>query len=90
MARITVEDCIRHSPNRFELVQLAARRARQLLRGMPPMNDDGEVHKPPVQALKEIGAGEITWETLFDLEERERQRLQAMAEAEAAAVEEEE
>lgn len=89
MARITVEDCIRHYPNRFELVQLAARRARQLLRGMPPMDEEGEVHKPSVQALKEIGSGEITWESLFDLEERERQRLQALAAAEAEAVEEE-
>lgn len=90
MARITVEDGIRYYPNRFELVQLAARRARQLLRGLPPMDKDGEGHKPVVQALKEIGAGEITWDVLHDLEERERQRLQAMAEAEAAVGGEEE
>lgn len=77
MARITVEDCIRHYPNRFELVQLAARRARQLLRGFHPLVDDGDAHKPPVQALKEIGAGQLTWDRLFELEEQERRRLEA-------------
>ncbi len=75
MARVTVEDCIRYYPNRFEMVLLATRRARQLLKGMPPVVEDEEIHKPAVQALKELGDGHITWEAVYDLEERERQRL---------------
>jgi len=82
MARITVEDCIRHYPNRFEMVLLASRRARQLMKGLSPVSSDDEPHKPVVQALKEIGEGGITWENLFDLEERERQRLAAITEDE--------
>jgi len=81
MARVTVEDCIRYYPNRFEMVLLAGRRARQLLRGMPAL-DASEVHKPVVQALKELGDGHITWERVFDLEEAERQRLLAAGLAE--------
>jgi len=77
MARVTVEDCIRYYPNRFEMVLLATRRARQLLKGMPPVVEDEEIHKPAVQALKELGDGHITWEAVYDLEERERQRLMA-------------
>ncbi len=90
MARVTVEDCIRIFPNRFELVLVASRRARQLLRGMPPLLDDGETHKPTVQALKEIGEGLVTWDTIFELEAREREQQAAIArmEAEEAAGEE--
>ncbi|MDX8401271.1 MAG: DNA-directed RNA polymerase subunit omega, partial [Mariprofundaceae bacterium] len=77
MARVTVEDCIRVFPNRFELVLAASRRARQLLRGMPPLLDDGDPHKPTVQSLKEIGEGLVTWDTIFELEARERERLEA-------------
>jgi len=82
MARITVEDCIRHYPNRFEMVLLASRRARQLMNGLSPVSSDDELHKPVVQALKEIGEGAITWENLFDIEERERQRLATITEDE--------
>ena len=76
MARVTVEDCIRYYPNRFEMVLLASRRARQLLQGMPPLIE-GESHKPVVQALRELGDGRITWDRVFELDELERQRLQA-------------
>ncbi len=82
MARITVEDCIRHYPNRFELVLLAARRARQLQNGMPSLIEDADA-KPTVQSLREIGDGLISWETLFELEEQERRRLEAMEVPEA-------
>jgi DNA-directed RNA polymerase subunit omega len=74
MARVTVEDCIRHYPNRFEMVLLAARRGRQLLRGAESVSEQ-EHHKPVVQALKEIGEGKVSWEMLFELEEQERRRL---------------
>ena len=77
MARITVEDCIRHYPNRFELVLLAARRARQLQNGLPSLSGHEDA-KPTVQALREIGDGLVSWETLFELDEQERRRLEAM------------
>ncbi len=76
MARVTVEDCIRYYPNRFEMVLLASRRARQLLRGMPVILEE-EKHKPVVQALRELGDGHITWETVFDIDAQERRRLQS-------------
>lgn len=63
MARITVEDCLEHVDNRFNLVLLAAKRARQLEHGVEPLvpwdND-----KPTVVALREIAAGLITAETV--------------------------
>ena len=58
MARITVEDCLEHVDNRFDLVLLATRRARQLSKGVEPLipwqND-----KPTVVALREIADGLI-------------------------------
>ena len=60
MARITVEDCLDKVANRFELVMVASRRARQLQTGgkdpMVPEDND----KPTVLALREIAAGLIT------------------------------
>lgn len=56
MARVTVEDCLRHVANRFDLVQLASLRARQLMRGaLPKVSWDGD--KPTVVALREIAEG---------------------------------
>lgn len=52
MARITVEDCLEQVPNRFELVLLAARRAKQLLKGARPLVDSD--NKDIVTALREI------------------------------------
>lgn len=57
MARITVEDCLANVDNRFQLVLIAAKRARQLAQTsaeprVPPEND-----KPTVLALREIAAG---------------------------------
>jgi DNA-directed RNA polymerase subunit omega len=63
MARITVEDCLDHVDNRFDLVLLATKRARQLANGVEPMlpwaND-----KPTVLALREIAAGYISTATV--------------------------
>lgn len=56
MARVTVEDCVQRIPNRFELVLLAAQRARNLSRG-EEMTLDRDNDKNPVVALREI-AGE--------------------------------
>lgn len=62
MARITTIDCERVVPNRFELVLLAAARARALSRGHTPhVSLDGD--KPTVTALREIATGAVdpTW-----------------------------
>lgn len=56
MARVTVEDCLKNVKNRFELVLVAAKRARQLMRGKQPMVElDND--KATVVALREIAAG---------------------------------
>ncbi len=57
MARITVEDCLDRVPNRFELVLLGARRAKQLLKGARPLVESD--NKEVVTALREIAAGEV-------------------------------
>ena len=54
MARITVEDCLEQVPNRFELVLLAARRAKQLLKGARPLVETD--NKEIVTALREVAA----------------------------------
>jgi DNA-directed RNA polymerase subunit omega len=55
MARVTVEDCILQVPNRFELVLLAAQRARNISRG-EELTVDRDNDKNPVVALREIAA----------------------------------
>ena len=57
MARITVEDCLENVDNRFELVMLAAKRARQLMRGSADPTVAWENDKATVVALREIAAG---------------------------------
>jgi DNA-directed RNA polymerase subunit omega len=58
MARITVEDCLEKVPNRFQLVLLGARRAKQLLKGARPLVESD--NKEVVSALREIAAGQVT------------------------------
>ncbi|MGY6634768.1 MAG: DNA-directed RNA polymerase subunit omega [Alkalilacustris sp.] len=53
MARVTVEDCVDKVPNRFELVMLAAHRAREIASG-GPLTIDRDNDKNPVVALREI------------------------------------
>jgi DNA-directed RNA polymerase subunit omega len=63
MARVTVEDCVEKVPNRFELVMLAAQRARNISRGeAPAVERDND--KNPVVALREIAEGKIALEAL--------------------------
>jgi len=57
MARITVEDCLEHVANRFELVLVAAKRARQIMRGSVDPTVPWENDKPTVVALREIATG---------------------------------
>jgi DNA-directed RNA polymerase subunit omega len=59
MARITVEDCLENVENRFQLVLVASRRARQLLSGAEP-HVARENDKPTVLALREIADGYVT------------------------------
>lgn len=58
MARVTVVDCLEHVDNRFQLVLVAAKRARQLILGAEPLVDPGN-DKPTVLALREIADGKI-------------------------------
>jgi DNA-directed RNA polymerase subunit omega len=63
MARVTVEDCVQKVPNRFELVLLAAQRARNLARG-EEITLDRDDDKNPVVALREIADETITLDKL--------------------------
>ncbi len=63
MARITVEDCMKHIPNRFELTLAAAYRARQLANGAGYLVDESN-DKPTVIALREISEGKVGLEIL--------------------------
>lgn len=68
MARVTVEDCLENVDNRFELVMLATRRARQMREfGAEPMVPD-ENDKPTVIALREIAEGLVSHEILDEQE----------------------
>ncbi len=57
MARVTVEDCLQNVKNRFELVIIASKRARQLMRGTAEPKVAWENDKPTVVALREIAMG---------------------------------
>ena len=59
MARITVEDCLEKVDNRFELVLIATKRARQLAKGEEPLVDRDN-DKNTVIALREIAEGLVT------------------------------
>jgi DNA-directed RNA polymerase subunit omega len=63
MARITVDDCMKLIPNRFELTLAATYRARQLTNGATPLVDPDK-DKATVIALREIAAGKVGKEML--------------------------
>lgn len=87
MARVTVEDCLKHVDNRFNLVLLASRRARQLANGVAPLLPrDKERDKPTVLALREIGAGLIRQEVIAEVDRMTAAaRARQLAEEAAAA-----
>jgi DNA-directed RNA polymerase subunit omega len=66
MARVTVEDCLPLVDNRFALVLLGAKRARQLMAGARPIIEISK-NKPPVLALREVATGKVK----FDRDVRE-------------------
>lgn len=78
MARITVEDCLQNVPNLFQLVLVAAKRARRVANGAEP-SVDVENDKPTVVALREIAAGHVGPEIL---EEADRPVQELMPEPE--------
>lgn len=71
MARVTVEDCLEQLDNRFELVLVAAKRARQLATGGKEPGLPWENDKPTVMALREIAAGQVTRDILTAKPEEE-------------------
>src|SRR5690606_41706315 len=89
MARITVEDCLSVVDNRFELVLMASKRARQLAKGAEPTLDNSENDdKPTVLALREIAARKVDQAMSDDVEpiERERAEREALEWASAEVV----
>jgi DNA-directed RNA polymerase subunit omega len=84
MARVTVEDCLDNVENRFELVMVAAKRARQMATGGKDPLVEEESDKPTVIALREIADGLITPEILSREEEvdAEEELLEAMESSE--------
>jgi len=86
MARITVEDCLEVVDNRFELVMMASKRARQLANGVQPTLDNTEsADKPTVLALREIAARKIDNVLIEEVEKSERERAEREALEWAAA-----
>ncbi len=63
MARITVDDCLKKIPNRFQMTLAATYRARQRANGATPLVD-GEKDKPTVIALRELALGKFGLEVL--------------------------
>lgn len=64
MARITVEDCLKKIPNRFQMVLVAAYRARQISQGYAPKIDAKD--KPAVIALREVADGLVGTDMLIN------------------------
>jgi len=86
MARITVEDCLAVVGNRFELVLMASKRARQLASGVEPTLDNSENQdKPTVMALREIAARTVDQVMIDEVEKTERERTEREALEWAAA-----
>lgn len=70
MARVTVEDCLKKVPSRFQLIHLAIERVKQLREGSQPLvNAD---NKEIVLALREIAQGLVTPENIKDLMKKEK------------------
>ncbi|MEO1473152.1 MAG: DNA-directed RNA polymerase subunit omega [Pseudomonadota bacterium] len=98
MARVTVEDCIEQIPNRFELVLMAAHRARMIREGSP-MTVDRDNDKDPVVALREVADSSVDLAVVKEAlvsslqevrpdEENEREADRVALEAAPAATEE--
>jgi DNA-directed RNA polymerase subunit omega len=78
MARVTVEDCLDKVDNRFQLVLVATKRARQLAKGVEPFLA-WENDKPTVVALREIEEGYVNSQILDEKPEQETEALEELA-----------
>lgn len=83
MARVTVEDCLENLDNRFELVLVAARRARQIANGRETLVEE-ENDKPTVIALREISEGLVD-SSILDEEPEVEEAFAPMSDEQAAA-----
>lgn len=81
MARVTVEDCIERIQNRFELVMVAAQRARKIGSGAP-LTVDRDNDKNPVVALREVAVESVSLDDLREELVRNHQRMVAYDEDE--------
>ncbi len=81
MARVTVEDCIEKVPNRFNLVLLAAHRARMIRQGAAP-TVDRDNDKDPVVALREIADESVSLELVREAYVSNLQEVQPTEESE--------
>ncbi|HLG89976.1 MAG TPA: DNA-directed RNA polymerase subunit omega [Alphaproteobacteria bacterium] len=85
MARVTAEDCVRKVPNRFELVMMAAQRAREIGGGMT-LTVDRDNDKNPVVALREIADETVTLDDLREALVRGHQKVIASDEQEEEII----
>ncbi len=87
MARVTVEDCLDNVDNRFQLVLIATRRARQLAKGTAQPGLPWENDKPTVMALREIAEGLVDVSILDQVPADEFVHSAEMTEAQRAELE---
>ena len=85
MARITVEDCLENVSNRFSLVILAAKRAKQILGGSSALNEDQRDNKAVVTALREIAEHKVRFASDEEMAAIEQAKIEAL-EAEVATL----
>lgn len=85
MARITVEDCLQYENNRFALVLLASKRAKQILSGAHVLISEVK-NKPIVTSLREIAAHKVRFMTADEQVAEEARRLEAAEAARAARM----
>ena len=86
MARVTVEDAVEKIGNRFDLVLVASRRARQIATGGKDPMVDVENDKPTVLALREIEAELITSDVMDDVDRQEQVQQESAELAAVAAI----
>lgn len=79
MARITVEDCLTKETNRFALVQLAAKRTKQILHGAKVALEEKRDNKAVVTALREIAVGKVRFMTAAEVTEMKEREAELAA-----------
>jgi DNA-directed RNA polymerase subunit omega len=85
MARVTVEDCLENVDNRFELIMVSTKRARQIATGGKDPMVEWENDKPTVVALREIAEGLVDASILDEQEELQQQFEEAQIDPELLA-----